>query len=233
MIGALGRFSTLFGGVAVFAVVASELHLTERVAFDGPVMRWLGSLRSDALTEGMLAVTALGDGPVVAFVATAGALFLWTRRHHHSAIYLAAAAGGAGLINTGLKAIFARMRPDLALYEASGFAFPSGHSMVAAATYGAIAIVTMTRFPRLRWPVVTACAVLVGLVGASRAYLHVHFPSDVVAGWALGITWPLWLKPLAIGPGFAPRRIPAEELTTDGFDPAELEAASRRHEPTD
>jgi membrane-associated phospholipid phosphatase len=94
---------------------------------------------------------------------------------------------------------------------------------------GRIAIITITRYPRLRWPVVAASALLVGLVGGSRAYLHVHFPSDVLAGWALGLTWPLWLKPLAIGRGFTPSHIRTEELTSDGFDPEALEAEEHHH----
>ena len=229
VLSALWRWTTLFGGVAVFTVVASELHVTQGVAFDRPVMGWLHSMRSTALTESMLAVTALGDGPVITLVATAGAAYFWVNRHHHSALYLAAASTGAGLINAGLKMIFARMRPELAFYDAGGFAFPSGHSMSSAATYGAIAIITSTRYPRLRWPVTAGCAALVGLVGCSRAYLHVHFPSDVVAGWALGLTWPLWLKPLAIGRGFTPGHVARDELTSDGFSPEALAREEHRH----
>lgn len=204
-------------------MVASELHITEGVAFDRPIMSWLRDHRSDGLTDAMLALTHFGDGPVITSVAFAGAAFLWFKRHHHSAIYLGAAAAGAGLINAGLKMLFARIRPDLAIYEAAGFAFPSGHAMASAATYGAIAIIAITRYPSLRWPVTVMSAVLVGGVGLSRAYLHVHFPSDVLAGWALGLTWPLWLKPLAIGPGFITSHIPEEELEDDGFNPEELE----------
>ena len=111
---------------------------------------------------------------------------------------VAAAATGAGVLSEALKRVFGRQRPELALRLAKtiGFAFPSGHSAASAATYGAFALVLAGRGHR-------GLARLVGTlvpasVGASRVYLQVHFPSDVVVGWALGAAW-LGILRLLIG----------------------------------
>jgi membrane-associated phospholipid phosphatase len=117
-----------------------------------------------------------------------------------------------------MKVAFARERPDvlLQLSPTDGFAFPSGHSTGASAVYGALAVIVITRFPRVRTPLVMACIAIVGIIGISRAYLHVHFPSDVVAGWGIGLMWPLLLKPLVLGRGFRRRTISRAELEADG-----------------
>ncbi|MFW5741413.1 MAG: phosphatase PAP2 family protein [Myxococcota bacterium] len=108
-----------------------------------------------------------------------------------------------------------------------GFAFPSGHSMGSAATYGAVAVIVAARYPRWRLPLLALCAAIVAAVGVSRAYLGVHYPSDVLAGWALGATLPLWVKPLLLGKGFRATKIPDRELEADNFSPEELERRER------
>jgi undecaprenyl-diphosphatase len=190
------RFSVLFAGVVVFARLATELHRKGDVPFDGPVLRWLHERRTPDMNTAMTVITELGATRVLIPLAVITGAGLWFRGNKRAAIFVWVTGAGAGLMNQGLKAIFERARPDelLRLAGASGFAFPSGHSMGAAAVYGALAIVAFTRFPRVKWPAIAACAAIVAGVGVSRAYLYVHYPSDVLAGWALGFTWPLWLK---------------------------------------
>lgn len=190
------RFSVLFAGVVVFARLATELHAKGAIPFDAPVQRWLHGHRSGALTSIMLFVTELGATRVLIPLAVVSGGLLWLRGNKRAAIFVWVTGLGAGLMNQGLKLFFARARPDelLRITGASGFAFPSGHSMGAAAVYGALALVAATRFPRLKWPVISLSSAIVAAVGVSRAYLYVHFPSDVIAGWALGFSWPLWLK---------------------------------------
>lgn len=217
------RWLALFGGPALFIVLAWELWRTTTIAIDAPLQDGLRAFRSHAMTRFMSGVTHFGDTEAIYAIAIGGGLLLAFKRHWRSAIYLAAAAGGAGLLTRTLKEVFERARPLDALLVKGGFAFPSGHSLLSAATYGAVAVLIATRLPRHKKVLVTVCVTIAALVGFSRAYLFVHFPSDVLAGWALGAAWALWLKPLAIGPGMQAATTPNEELRADNFDPDELE----------
>jgi undecaprenyl-diphosphatase len=218
---ALLRWCMLFGGVVVFVVLGSELYFRNRTALDGWVFDWLLSIRSPWMTELMSAATDLGGSRMLAALVVIGGLFFGILHHARSALFLGAVGIGAALLNGGLKALFSRDRPDalLQVVPAEGYAFPSGHSMGSAAVYAAIALIAATRFPRYRAPVIAICALVVLSVGFSRAYLFVHYPSDVLAGWGLGLTWALWLKPSLLGPGFRPATVPDDELIEDGVDP--------------
>jgi membrane-associated phospholipid phosphatase len=189
----------LYGGVLAFALVERRLSEEHGLPFDERILGWLRAHRSPALTRAALAVTELGSGRWLAVVSVAASFGLLVRGNRNAARYVAITAAGAGLMNQGLKSLYRRERPDvnLRLSQTTGFAFPSGHAMASAAIYGALAVVAFTRFPAWKWRALAACAGLSGAIGATRSYLHVHYPSDVIAGWGLGLTWPLWLyRPL-------------------------------------
>ena len=193
------RFFTMFSGVLAFAWVERRMGEDHGLWFDEPVLTWLRRQRRPALTRVVLFVTDLGAGRFLTVVSVAATAALWARGNTRAARYVAITASGAGIMNQGLKALYRRERPDvtLRLSQTAGFAFPSGHSMASAAIYGALAMVAFARFPALKWRALAAASTLVGAIGASRAYLHVHYPSDIIAGWGLGLTWPLWLyRPL-------------------------------------
>jgi undecaprenyl-diphosphatase len=164
--------------------------------FDSPLIRQADSLRSPALTVVMRLVTDLGDGWMLAAVAVVTALVLLFVRRRRAAAFVAVTSIGASLMNAGLKAVVARPRPVVLahLTPAGGFAFPSGHAMASAAIYGAVAIVIALRVPWLAVAVPLLAVVLVLGVGVSRVYLGVHYPSDVLVGWVLGVSWPIWLR---------------------------------------
>jgi len=158
-------------------------------AFDAQVLAWLRQHHTPRLTRAVRAVTELGSLTGVTSVVCAAASTLWRHRQRRSALLVACAAAGAGALSEGLKRVFGRQRPDLALRLAStsGFAFPSGHSAASAATYGAFAVLLAGGgHPWLGRMIGT---LVPASVGASRVYLNVHFPSDVVVGWLLGATW--------------------------------------------
>ena len=155
----------------------------------GPV--WLESAVRD--------VTALGGTVVITIVTLSAAGFLLLSGKRGAALYVVAAIAGASLISFLIKAGVERPRPDLfphgmPVYTAS---FPSGHATGAAATYLTLGAL-LARFQpqrRLKVYLLTLAVLLTLLIGLSRLYLGVHWPSDVLAGWTLGASWALlcWL----------------------------------------
>jgi undecaprenyl-diphosphatase len=102
---------------------------------------------------------------------------------------------GGGAINQVLKRVFRRKRPTLRLRRAhaTGYSYPSGHAMTTLAAYGTLAFLigrhgSLTKHPQAELAWVPALA-LCGLVGWSRVYLEVHYPTDVIGGWAVGTIW--------------------------------------------
>jgi undecaprenyl-diphosphatase len=140
--------------------------------------------------------TALGSTGVLAVVVAAIAGFLAMTRKSHAALFVLASVIGGVLISQAMKWAFARPRPDLVPHGAEVFSasFPSGHSMMAAVVYLTLgALLARTQSDRAVKAYVLAVAVLLAaLVGASRVYLGVHWPTDVLAGWALGGVWALF-----------------------------------------
>ena len=140
-------------------------------------------------------ITALGS-PAVALLVTAGVLgFLLLSGKRHAAALTLAATAGAVLMTALLKASIGRARPDVVphLIHETSLSFPSGHSTLAAAVYLTLgALLARELSPlRMRVYVLSTAAVVVMLVGVSRVVLGVHYPTDVVAGWAAGLAWSL------------------------------------------
>lgn len=198
LVGALGLF--LVGGLilaalgtAIFVTLASHVRSGSTQAFDDSVIRWMGTHHSPRLDAVMLEVTALGTGTVVMMVVAVAALFLVLTRHKYSAILLLASTFGGIVLNGVLKLGFNRPRPSLfvpAVHTVSS-SFPSGHAMSAAIVYSTVAYLA-ARLHRRKWAgwlVMTAALVLITLISFSRMYLGVHYPSDVIAGVAVGLAW--------------------------------------------
>lgn len=137
--------------------------------------------------------TALGGAPVLILIALATAIYLLLSGKSHAALLVVVAAGGGQLLSSLFKMGFDRPRPDLVphgmhVYSAS---FPSGHAMVSAVTYLTLgALLARLHRPRaLKAFFLGVAIVLTVVVGISRVYLGVHWPTDVAAGWAAGSVW--------------------------------------------
>jgi undecaprenyl-diphosphatase len=138
-------------------------------------------------------ITALGGNAILTFVTLATLLYLLMTGKAHAAILLAAAVGGGMLLSTLLKLGFERPRPDLVPHAARVYtaSFPSGHATLSAVTYLTLGALLARVQPnrRLKAFLLGLALILTVLVGASRVYLGVHWPSDVLAGWCVGAAW--------------------------------------------
>jgi undecaprenyl-diphosphatase len=186
---ALRRHALPLGALFVYLaltglVLAGGSQPTEQALLDS-----ISEARHPALTELALLVTNLGDAWLLAIVSilTVVALAFRSRR---DALFVAASVAGAGVIHYLLKALTARPRPSLAaVYEPGGFSFPSGHSMATFCFFVAVALLVPRELGRARIAAFGAVALTVLVVGLTRVYLGVHYPTDVLAGWTIGLAW--------------------------------------------
>lgn len=146
-------------------------------------------------------VTALGSSTVLSFVVLATSLFLWLRGRTRTALLVLASTSLGAVAVTLVKALVGRSRPDLIgrLMDETSNSFPSGHAASSAMVYLTLAtlLFPVVREARMRAYLIGVALVLVGAIGVSRVYLGVHWPSDVIAGWAFGSLWALlwwWIE---------------------------------------
>lgn len=156
------------------------------------------------LREMMRDITGLGGTGVLTLITLSATGFLLLERKRHAAALLVVAVIGGTILSNALKLGFGRERPSLGDFDAilTSASFPSGHSTMAAAVYLTIgALIARVRpDPRVRAYVLLLSVLVTLLVGISRIYLGVHWPTDVLAGWAIGAAWALlcWLVALLL-----------------------------------
>jgi undecaprenyl-diphosphatase len=184
---------------ALLAYTLGEAIEREYWSFDASFLLWLHQFATPQLDWLMHTITNTGDVPIVSLTALVLSLALYDRRRYRQTAVVVAGVTGAAAFNIALKSLFARDRPDLwhQVITAGGYSFPSGHAMASAA----LAVATMVALYTTRYRRATLIIgpVYLGLVGLSRCYLGVHYPSDVVAGWLLSAGW-VWLVTLIVKP---------------------------------
>jgi undecaprenyl-diphosphatase len=187
-------FSIAFAAlVNVVELLVEVAFGTRVVAIDRRVLNLVATLRLPELDQVMYAITSLGNAQTIVVLLAAALLVLLLARRWLWALLLLLATGVAELFMAALKLLVARPRPPLedARIVEAGFSFPSGHATVAATFYGTLAYFLIRRVSsdRLKALIGVAAALIVLAIGVSRVYLGVHYPTDVLAGWALGIFW--------------------------------------------
>ena len=184
--------------VWAFAELADGVVEGESRRFDRDVLLWIHAHSPGWLGEPMRLVTALGYYWVVIPLLAAAVFVFYRKGWRLSAILLVVSTSGSILLTTILKAVFERTRPELFAsgYTASFYSFPSGHATVAVGFYGTLTLIMAYRLRGYaRWLVVGVGVSLVLLIGFSRLYLGVHYPTDVLAGF---LAAPLWLVFVAV-----------------------------------
>lgn len=182
------RSAGLFA-LALFCVLV--IALLQRSGWFDPLniraMTAAGAGRASApwVTPAMSAASIMGDTPGRLLIMVAAALALLWRRQRYAARWLVLVTVGGTFLNTGLKQVFAEPRPDLLphLDIVHSYSFPSGHSAGTMILLGALAMLVRSR------PGYLTAGIFIALIGISRVWLGVHWPSDVMAGWIEGLGW--------------------------------------------
>jgi undecaprenyl-diphosphatase len=145
------------------------------------------------LTKVMVDITALGGVTVLTLLVTLVVVYLALRRKFRTAAFVTASILGGWGLSSAMKIGIARPRPEVVqhLVEVTDMSFPSGHAMLSAITYltlGAM-LSRIEEQPSLRYFFPLVAVFLTLLIGSSRIYLGVHYPTDVLGGWAAGTVW--------------------------------------------
>ena len=181
-----------FGEILFDVVTNSSVYGTDR-----RILHLAATFRTPQWDQVMVLITFLGNAEVIAIVTSLAVVLLFLLGRRKDAVLVLAAVISSVLFVLLLKLLVGRPRPSPAdaLLIQGGFSFPSGHSAISAVLYGTLAYLLVRNVRRPGWKVLigTGTAVLVVAIGLSRVYLGVHYPSDVLAGWAVGALWVLWV----------------------------------------
>ena len=172
-----------------FAGLVGELREKDVFFFDAPIMLWLHQMASPSVDKFFVLMSRLGYMWGVVPIDVGILAWLVIRRRFRDGLFFGLAIIGSLVINLVAKNHFARVRPDLwlSLAPETSFSFPSGHAM-ASITLG-VALILLFWPTRWRWLVFFFAFLFALLVGLSRIYLGVHYPSDILAGWTAGTAW--------------------------------------------
>ncbi len=179
-------------GMLLSEVAENVVNAEPMVQIDARVTHWLFQGRTSQLSRLFYGITWFGSRYATIGVAVVGSIALLWQRQRRNALILWLLLGGVSLFVQVGKRTFDRSRPlQVAYYPETGYSFPSGHSAVAMTLYGLLAYWAIRRLrnPAGRVLAGVGAACLILAVGFSRIYLGVHFLSDVLGGYLLGIGW--------------------------------------------
>jgi undecaprenyl-diphosphatase len=193
-------------GLWFFLAIASSVRTGSTAELDREVLRairdpnnLLNSFGQKRVEQAFRDITALGSYAVLTLTSCAVCGYLLLVRKYHAFLLLLAALTGGMLLNRFLKQLYNRPRPDHVAHLdwVDSYSFPSGHAMLAAVVYLTLGAL-VSRLVEKRWQklyVLGVALLFTFLVSSSRVYLGVHYPSDVLAGWTVGLIWAIlcWL----------------------------------------
>jgi undecaprenyl-diphosphatase len=187
--------------LVLFSWLADEVLRKHTDRFDDTVRSVIHDFASPGLTAVMRFVTNLGDWQVVMTATLVLFFYLWYRRDHTHILVALLTMTGAGILDASLKLAFHRLRPDpFFAPKPSTYSFPSGHALISLCFYGLVAGTQAHDMPAKWQRVLTwgVASLLVAMIGSSRVYLGVHWPSDVIAGYAAALIWMGAVRVLAV-----------------------------------
>ncbi|WP_291207419.1 phosphatase PAP2 family protein [Hyphomonas sp.] len=218
-VGPIAVLGIIAFGLLGFAELADEVFEHKTHSFDTAILTFLRMPEDTStpigppwLLNALTDITALGGYAVLTLLTLGAAAYRLVRNDRAGALVIAAAVGSGALLGNLLKLGFDRPRPDIVehLTHAASSSFPSGHATLAAATYLTLGALIARGQPNrsLKALVLSGAILITILVGFSRVYLGVHWPTDVLAGWCLGAAWAAlwWLVLLRLKPSIEETR---------------------------
>lgn len=188
----------IFSSVVLFSILAALDMRGALHGFDVAILTGLadgrnGEIKVARYSEIMRDITSLGGTTLITLVTSATVLSLLLVNEKSKAAFMALTVGASSLLNNTLKRVFDLPRPDIFSHgtDVSSMTFPSGHTFTGAVTYLTLAflIYQLEVKPPLKIFVFCVAVFISFLVGISRLYLGVHWPSDVIASWILAVGW--------------------------------------------
>ena len=196
------------GLILAFLQIADEMIEGEMEAFDRSILLMFRDPANPDLVIGppwmhemVRDITALGSFSLLGLIVLAVCAYLYLARMRSAALFVLVSVLGGTLLSTVLKMGYNRPRPDLTtMSEQFTASFPSGHAMLSAVTFLTLGALLARFAPTRRLQVLSlgGALLLTLLVGLSRLYMGVHYPSDILAGWCLGSAWALLCSSVAI-----------------------------------
>jgi membrane-associated phospholipid phosphatase len=179
--------------LVAFLYITRRIFILNKTQFDDRIFAFLKNHVSERNNDIMLFFTFLGKHE---FLIPANLLlisyFLFIRKHKWYSIKVPAIALSSLGLMFALKHTFNRARPSIPLLEqAKGLSFPSGHALMSVTFYGLIVYIVFktVKNKELKWTLISLLILLILIIGFSRIYLRVHYPSDVLAGYCIGFLW--------------------------------------------
>ena len=184
----------------IVGAIAEDLLERQRFAFEAPLLLAIHARAMPALDGLAVLLNFVGGWQGMVPLGAAILVVVWLRKHRN-ALFFAVSVGGAALLSYAMKFAFHRPRPELwpRLVTEPGASFPSGHAMFSAALAAALMFLAW-RTP-YRWLAVVLGTLWTLVVGLSRLYLGVHYPTDVLVGWLAGTAWVAGAHLLAVRRG--------------------------------
>ncbi|MBE0581202.1 phosphatase PAP2 family protein [Devosia sp.] len=204
----LMALAVVSGLILAFLQIADEMIEGEMEAFDRSILLMFRDPANPDLVIGppwmhemVRDITALGSFSLLGLIVLAVCAYLYLARMRSAALFVLVSVLGGTLLSTILKMGYNRPRPDLTtMSEQFTASFPSGHAMLSAVTFLTLGALLARFAPTRRLQVLSlgGALLLTLLVGLSRLYMGVHYPSDILAGWCLGSAWALLCSSVAI-----------------------------------
>ncbi len=179
-------------GAVGFILLTTSMSHNELKTFDQEVVADVIQYRGNTLTVIMKFVTTIGDIFGYLFLVAIMGLFFYLRKRWRTALEVTLVLVLASGLNIVLKEVISRPRPIInRIVYADFYSFPSGHAMSAIVFYGFISYLSIILIKKgwLKTVIIMGCAFMVMIIGISRIYLGVHFPSDILAGYLAGSSW--------------------------------------------
>jgi undecaprenyl-diphosphatase len=207
----LAGLALAVGALFLFSWLAEEVFEGDTIRFDEAVRAAINQHASPALTSLMRFITFFGSTIFITVVGICVALYFIRIKWRHAALLFAITMAGALVLNGTLKLLFHRARPEpfFGMVAPTSYSFPSGHALYSLCFYGTLAVIAGGRVRRLagRLAIRAAAVSLILLVGISRIYLGVHYPSDVLAGYMAAF---IWVMTVAFGDHWLRRHAPGD-----------------------